>query len=147
MITDRIEKSIVRIPIAGCWLWTKSLGSHGYGQMMFADHKPRLVHRLAYEAFVGPIPEGRHVLHRCDVRSCCNPDHLFIGTAKDNMQDCKSKGRNSPPPIGKNAKLTARQRQYIVDLWKGGKAVAILARDSGVSASRIHQIVRPYRGH
>jgi HNH endonuclease len=145
LISERIEQNIVRIPEAGCWIWMKSVGSHGYGQIMFKDHKPRLVHRLTYEEYVGPIPTGLHVLHRCDTRSCCNPSHLFVGTAKDNMQDCKKKGRNSPPPIGANSKLSIEQRQKIVELWKRGIKPTVLAKDNGVSLSRVHQIVRPYR--
>lgn len=52
-----------------------------------------LAHRASYEEFIGPIQEGLHVLHRCDVRPCCNPTHLFIGTNQDNINDSVAKGR------------------------------------------------------
>jgi hypothetical protein len=51
-------------------------------------------HRYAYTIFLGPIPDGKCVLHKCDNPSCVNPDHLFTGTAKDNTHDCYAKGRN-----------------------------------------------------
>lgn len=142
MITDRIDANVTRVPFAGCWLWTKSVGSHGYGQMMFADKKPRLVHRLAYEAYVGPIPEGLHVLHRCDTRSCCNPEHLFVGTAKDNMQDCKRKGRMSKPPVGASAKTTKVNRDEAVKRYKTGDPAKKIAADLGVHVSRVYQLAR-----
>jgi hypothetical protein len=110
--------------------------------MMFADKKPRLVHRLAYEEYIGEITDGKHVLHKCDVRSCCNPDHLFLGTAKDNMQDCISKGRNSPPPIGTNYKLTSMQRLEIRNRRLDGESYKELAKEFNVHPSRILQLAR-----
>lgn len=79
-----------------CWLWTGSVGGHGYGQI-HKDGKPRTAHRLSYQLSVGEIPDGMHVLHRCDVRACCNPNHLFIGSNRENMLDKISKGRHNAP--------------------------------------------------
>lgn len=84
-------------PNTGCWLWTGSMWGNGYGQVR-ANNKIRFAHRAAYELARGPIPkgDGYHgtcVLHRCDVRCCVNPDHLFLGTHKDNMDDMARKGR------------------------------------------------------
>lgn len=141
-ILNKIESSIEKIPESGCWIWMKSVGSHGYGQIMFPDHKPRLVHRLSYEAYIAKIPDKLHVLHKCDVRSCCNPAHLFIGTAKDNMQDCKKKKRNSPPPIGQNYKLTVEQRKEIRNRKLNGESTKLLAFEFKVDKSRILQLAR-----
>ncbi len=77
-----------------CWEWMGHRESQGYGR--FGWHKnPWLgrAHRFAWHVSYGPVPDGLFVLHRCDNPPCVRPDHLFLGTAKDNMQDCLKKGR------------------------------------------------------
>jgi len=80
-----------------CWPWTGSRKRYGvlarptpYGL------KHAQAHRVAWELTNGPIPDGLYALHHCDNPPCCNPAHLFLGTQKDNMQDCKAKGRTGP---------------------------------------------------
>jgi hypothetical protein len=75
-----------------CWNWKLSVGSHGYGQINVGG-KILSTHRLMYEIKVGPIPEGYHILHKCDNKRCCNPEHLSPGTRSDNMRDMCNKGR------------------------------------------------------
>jgi hypothetical protein len=75
-------------PNTGCWLWTGVIRRDGYG--VFSD---RAAHRIAYAERHGPIPAGLYVCHRCDVKSCVNPDHLFLGTARENTLDMLAKGR------------------------------------------------------
>lgn len=90
-MASRIEHwhdHIIPVPWSGCWLWEGYVRS-GYGRL-----RQKSVHRLAWEDANGPIPNGMSVLHRCDVRLCCNPDHLFVGTNADNNRDMSSKGRN-----------------------------------------------------
>lgn len=77
----------------GCWEWTGSLNSGGYGTVGRQGLTGRTLHRLAWEMAYGPIPDGAQVLHRCDNRKCCRPDHLFLGTAADNIYDMIEKGR------------------------------------------------------
>jgi hypothetical protein len=76
----------------GCWEWQAAKSSFGHGRAKIGG-KLYSPHRLAYEKHFGPIPTGKMVLHKCDNPSCVNPDHLFIGTARDNVRDMMSKGR------------------------------------------------------
>ena len=99
-LSERILRNCVPEPNSGCWLWLGAYGRNGYGTMGdAAQRRPSgsctyYAHRLAYQAFVGPIPPNRHVMHKCDNRACVNPDHLSIGTAGDNIRDCVAKGRH-----------------------------------------------------
>lgn len=74
-----------------CWLW-QAARCRGYGQIM-AWGRPQPAHRIAYALGKGDVPEGAHVLHKCDVPLCCNPDHLFLGDQAINMKDRFAKGR------------------------------------------------------
>lgn len=114
----------------GCTLWTGPVGNHGYGHFN-VDKVRHTTHRAAYTTFIGPIPAGMMVCHRCDVKICVNPDHLFLGTGFDNMADCARKGRNA-------RKLTddeVRQIRSIV-----GPSYAQLARCYGVTDTMIRHV-------
>lgn len=86
------QGKLIPEPNTGCWLWDGPTPGDGYA-MVTINGKARKLHRLMWEHVNGPIPKGLHVLHRCDVRSCGNPDHLFLGTHQDNMKDMQQKGR------------------------------------------------------
>ena len=75
-----------------CWLWTGWKDWGGYGILTVKDKNIK-AHRFSWELFFGPIPLGLKVLHKCDVRLCVNPDHLFLGTNLDNSRDMVNKGR------------------------------------------------------
>lgn len=79
----------------------------GYGQIN--DRGAKYVHRVSYENAKGPVPPGLQVLHHCDNRKCVNPDHLFVGTLKDNMEDMVSKRRQAHGPRCFHARLTVEQ--------------------------------------
>jgi hypothetical protein len=83
-----------------CWLWTGAKYRRGYGHFgRWIDNVWRMykTHRYAYEYFKGPIPDGLLVLHKCDNPACVNPEHLFVGTYKENTQDMLQKGRFGYP--------------------------------------------------
>lgn len=77
----------------GCWLWTGPKHTNGYALRSIRFRTERL-HRWMYQVYKGPIPAGYHVCHTCDIRHCCNPDHLWAGTKAQNEQDKVRKGRH-----------------------------------------------------
>lgn len=80
-----------------CWIWQGSCGDLGYGHLVF-NYFQYQVHRLMWVNTYGPVPDGLNVLHHCDVRNCLNPDHLWLGTQQDNVDDMWAKGRGQAPP-------------------------------------------------
>lgn len=80
-----------------CWLWTASKDGGGYGFIGLGNGKLGKAHKVSWELHNGPIPHGQCVLHRCDFPECSNPEHLFLGTQKDNAEDREKKGRGNRP--------------------------------------------------
>jgi hypothetical protein len=142
--------------VGECWEWTGSRQSNGYGVLYPNGKKqPREVaHRVAYKMEVGPIPEGHVVCHRCDNPPCVRPSHLFVGTQKDNIQDCKAKGRMNPykrhGEKNPRARLTREQvaeirKLYVIGRYKPNQKNAPytskkLAKMFGVAASTIRLV-------
>lgn len=87
---EKVDKS------GGCWLWTAGIYKDGYGQFQY-KLKMVAAHRYSWELHFGEIPEGLQVLHKCDTRNCIRPEHLFLGTNQDNVDDKVSKGRQHKP--------------------------------------------------
>jgi hypothetical protein len=131
-----------------CLLWTAARFADGYG--IFKVHGRMLrAHRFAFELVNGPIPEGMFVLHRCDNPACVRPEHLFLGTARDNTRDMMAKGRHSPPPrsVGEanpgGGKLTATEVRQIRRKYNaGGYTLEDLAAEYGVSFGMVGHIVK-----
>lgn len=127
-LKERFEEKVEMIPECGCWIWTSSTHYKGYACFWYKS-KNEKGHRVAWEIYNGPIPHGKHVLHRCDTPACVNPNHLFLGDNFINQQDCAAKGRHKGPNIhGEKhhfAKLTEVQVLQIEKdkrpQWKIGK--------------------------
>jgi hypothetical protein len=125
----------------GCLLWIGGKSSSGYG-IFTIKHKPYLAHRISYGLFNGEVPQDQYVCHKCDNKLCVNPDHLFLGSASDNMQDMIAKGRGNKRKgeAHVNSKLdwdkVKEIRSYI---GQRGMGVA-LARKFGVSGAVITEV-------
>lgn len=134
----------------GRLLWTGAIKNPGkrslpYGWVCFRG-KAMNAHRAAWIEAYGEIPKGMYVCHKCDVPRCINPNHLFLGTASDNMADMWSKSRHKLPSDGvigsHNAKLTVDQVKEIKRLLESGVFQRDLAKQFGVSQAAISGINR-----
>jgi hypothetical protein len=117
---------------SGCWLWLGYTDKGGYGRSEIAL-RCRGVHQAVFEAMVGPIPDGLFVLHTCDTPACCNPEHLYLGTQKQNIQDRDGRGHTARGQKQHLAKLTDAGVREIRSLSKAGNGAAELARRFGVT--------------
>lgn len=113
-IYERVNRRCKLNEDSGCIEWTGSKNEKGYG-LIGISGVTKKVHRVRWEMSFGPIPEGKHVLHKCDNRACINLAHLFLGTHDDNMDDMNAKGRLVAHKGEKHgcAKLTEEQVRKI----------------------------------
>ena len=145
---DRFENKFTPGPISGCWLWHGPTNSNGYG-LFYVNNNRLSAHRAAWMIYKGPIPpgDGYHgtcVLHKCDVRNCVNPDHLFLGTQKDNILDAVKKGRIAVPDSGycfsrgeKNPAAVLTEKQVLEIRERKAERGVDLAKEYSVSTSAI----------
>ena len=94
-LAERFWAKVARGSTSECWLWLGGISSTGYGSIKRSGGARITAHRASWELHRGPVPDGLWVLHRCDVRRCVNPAHLFLGTRLDNIRDMDAKGRRS----------------------------------------------------
>lgn len=123
----------------GCWVWQGPVDDKGYAQMSVSS---RLVkgHRVAYEHWNGPIPDGLVVRHTCDNPPCINPDHLITGTLADNIQDKVDRNRQARGTGTSAAKLVEQQVLEIRERRAGGCTLRVLALEYGVSEATVSHI-------
>lgn len=94
-LAEAFERLYIPEPNSGCWLWVGGTrDKRGYGNWIRQGFDTRSAHRISWMMHKGPIPDGLHVLHKCDVTLCVNPEHLFLGTNQDNIDDKVRKGRH-----------------------------------------------------
>ena len=109
-LLERFDRSWIPEPNSGCWIWIKEINIQtGYGVLITQykrTRKKNSAHRISWMLYRGPIPDGLHVLHRCDTRCCVNPEHLFLGTNNDNIRDMRSKNRHCKGESAGLVKLT-----------------------------------------
>lgn len=128
----------------GCWVFNGSLDKDGYGVFTYGRGKQVRAHRMAFEFYVGPIPNLILVCHSCDNPSCINPEHLFLGSPKDNTQDMIKKQRR-PVLSGDdhpNAKLTEHQAHEIKQLRKQNVPLRSIANQYGISFQTVSSIAK-----
>jgi len=126
-----------------CWLWNAGKTPNGYGHLK-VNQVQYLAHRYSWLLHKGEIPDGLCVLHKCDVKECVNPDHLWLGTKGDNWRDCIAKGRHNPGAKGERcwkAKLTTVQVRSIRQRYLVEHNQSALAREFGVTSGTICRIV------
>lgn len=144
-IAKRLANGLDSATVGECWEWRRTRNQFGYGTLTVGG-RAVYAHRLAYELSKGEIPEGMHVMHKCDNPSCINPDHLTVGTRSDNMRDCFQKGRSSVSPVSVcgeangAAKLSSAQVADIRERLEAGAVQRVLADEFGVSQSCISKI-------
>lgn len=131
---------------SGCWLWTASRQKDGYGIFKSYFFGEELAHRVAFRLFRGDIAEGLNVLHRCDTPQCVNPEHLFVGTQRENIADMVSKGRQrAPRRAGESspmAKITSEDVSEIRHAYrKGQTSLKSIGSRFGISEAQVHNIV------
>lgn len=126
-----------------CWEWTANRHQKGYGTMR-VERKVLKAHRISYELHHGPVPDGLHVLHRCDNPPCVNPAHLWAGTNAENVADKEAKGRGGQPKGSKHHGATLTEEQVIMmrRLHEGGMKQKDLVTQFGVEKSRVSAIIR-----
>ena len=98
-IPNRYTSFLQKVDVSGfdpnaCWTFRGASKGNGYGHVT-VEREQVTAHRRSYELFCGPVPDGLDVCQTCDNRNCVNPDHLFVGTRQQNMDDCKAKGRTA----------------------------------------------------
>lgn len=138
MTLEEIFDNILPVTESGCWLW-EGRTPKGYGTVWY-EGKDIRVHRLLYSLTFGSIPKGLGILHKCDVKSCCNPSHLYAGTQLQNARDAKDRGRMKPAKGAAqgSSKLT---EEDVLNISRDGRQQSVIAKQYGVTRQCIWRIL------
>lgn len=145
---ERFWSRVQKAGVDECWLWQGARTGSGYGNFCLPNGKWRATHRILWELTSGSIPLGECVLHRCDNPPCCNPQHLFLGSLRDNAKDMVAKGRGrlwGGPRRGERngrARLTAAQVTEARARYEGKYGDIIrLAREYGLGRDAMRRVL------
>ena len=136
---ERFESYAEPIPECGCWIWTGAVFNDGYG----AFRRPKFTeraHRTAWWLYFGKIPKGALVLHKCDIPLCVNPEHLFLGTQKDNCSDAQQKRRHSHGEKHGMHRLTEVDVLEVLAAKRAGETGVAIAKRFDVTTTTISAI-------
>ncbi|MBX5089355.1 HNH endonuclease [Rhizobium lentis] len=140
--SDRLFDKVMPEPNSGCWLWLGGVSDKRYGKFRWSEGVTALAHRASWIVHKGEIPTGLLVCHKCDNGFCVNPDHLFLGTAKDNSDDKLRKGRDTHA-FGEShgrSRLNDCHVKAILSGLDDGRTYQSLADEYGVARRTIRDI-------
>lgn len=136
-LKDRFNDKWTPEANSGCHLWTACVNKDGYGLIHSAEGKLSPAHRIGWELKHGAIPNRLCVLHKCDVKCCVNPDHLFLGSKSDNTKDCIAKGRGFTGVRNGFAKLT---NEIVLKIRSSNLGLCEIAREFGIHYGHVWRI-------
>ncbi len=143
-LIERLLDKVLPEPNTGCWLFTGCWDKKNYGKIggRFREGKLLTATRVSYEYFKGSFDKNLFVLHKCDTPPCVNPDHLFLGTQFDNIQDCIRKGRFIVGEKHKNHTLSEKIVLDILSLFTAGHRQTEISKKTGVSRPMVCRIIK-----
>jgi HNH endonuclease len=144
-LSTRFERKYIPEPNSGCWIWLGTLHEGGYGEFRYKGGKRVRAHVYSYRVHKGKVPRGKFVLHTCDLRPCVNPDHLYVGTKKQNTADCIRRDRF---PQGERHPHTPFVAEQVRAIRADSRVQHVIAAEYGVCQMTISNIkTRKTWGH
>ena len=144
-LAERFDRQWIPEPNSGCHLWLGAMADTGYGKIIALGQPKASAHRVSYTLHYGQIPPDKWVLHRCDVRLCVNPLHLFLGSAADNSADMMGKRRHrTNPNIGTANHLAKLDDDAIRVIRSSADTTRALARRFNVTPHAV-KLARTYQ--
>lgn len=140
-VEERFLAKVDKSGANGCWNWTAAGRGNGYGTIKI-DGKARDAHRVAHEMWIGEIPKGMVVMHKCDNRSCVNPEHLQLGSYRDNHTDAIAKGLITPFKKTRTEPLTEEEIRQLVADFKGGVSRRTLSTKYKVADTSLTRLLK-----
>lgn len=140
-IVKRFWSKVCKEDTNECWMWIGCVNGSGYGSFK-TSYKSNMAHRFSWELVNGKIPNGLEILHKCDNRLCVNPNHMDIGTSKDNMRDMINKGRSGVGDKNSMSKYTELDVLRIKKAYKKGiSTYESVGKLFGISWGHVRQLV------